>query len=725
MDQIRSLIQKSKVVLKEEGFSGFQKRVKHYRALRQENKPKGDTFKDILFINGCPREYLLHPVRYRVDHQKEQCIAFGLICDEVYYQNLSNDMIPYYRGFVIFRAPYSEKLESFIQQAHQWNKKVFYDIDDLVFDTKYTNQIPHVQQMDKDTKERYDENVYSMGKVIKLCDGCITSTPTLQNELLKLKEEVFLNRNTVSMEMVSLSQNAKNDEPHHGNEVHIGYFSGSITHNADFALIEPVLCKILNQYPQVRLHLVGELDSFPSLQSHASQVEIHPFMDWKQLPTYLAKMDINLAPLEDTIFNRAKSEIKWIEASLVKVMTIASDVGAFHECIEQGKTGILCENNETFEKALIYYINHPEDRNKIAKAAYEYCLKHCVTIYTGYPLVSFLQEQLKKQIVFAIPKVEISGGIMVVLQHMSFLQDHGWDVSFLTMYETRKLIEDQGHSYPILNLETSQILGEFQVVVATMWTTVQQIEELKNARKKLYFVQNFETDFYNFEDPLKLRANQSYMPQHDIVFYTMSKWCQDWLKKNYGKDSFWVLNGIDLKRFTPEEKSHDKIRILIEGDCLAEHKNVDESFKIIDELDHNQFEIWYMSYNASPKDWYHVDHFFHKVPYEEVPKIYQSCDILLKTSLLESFSYPPLEMMATGGQVVAILNDGNQEYLQDRKNCLIYPQGDIKEAVRCIHCLCENQDLRDYLKTQGIQTAKDRDWKMIEPNIVLFYESQL
>ena len=314
---------------------------------------------------------------------------------------------------------------------------------------------------------------------------------------------------------------------------------------------------------------------------------------------------------------------------------------------------------------------------------------------------------------------------MVVLQHMSFLQDHGWDVSFLTMYETRKLLEDQGHSYPILNLETSQILGEFQVVVATMWTTVQQIEELKNARKKLYFVQNFETDFYNFEDPLKLRANQSYMPQHDIVFYTMSKWCQDWLKKNYGKDSFWVQNGIDLKRFTPEEKSHDKIRILIEGDCLAEHKNVDESFKIIDELDHNQFEIWYMSYNASPKDWYHVDRFFHKVPYEEVPKIYQSCDILLKTSLLESFSYPPLEMMATGGQVVAILNDGNQEYLQDRKNCLIYPQGDIKEAVRCIHCLCENQDLRDYLKTQGLQTAKDRDWKMIEPNIVLFYESQL
>ena len=54
----------------------------------------------------------------------------------------------------------------------------------------------------------------------------------------------------------------------------------------------------------------------------------------------IAEMDINLAPLEDTIFNRAKSENKWIEAALVKVVTIASDVGAFHDCIEDGKTGV-------------------------------------------------------------------------------------------------------------------------------------------------------------------------------------------------------------------------------------------------------------------------------------------------------------------------------------------------------------------------------------------------
>ena len=71
-----------------------------------------------------------------------------------------------------------------------------------------------------------------------------------------------------------------------------------------------------------------------------------------------------------------------------------------------------------------------------------------------------------------------------------------------------------------------------------------------------------------------------------------------------------------------------------------------------------------MSYNGNPKSWYRVDRFLHRVPYEKTPEVYAACDILLKTSLLESFSYPPLEMMASGGYVVAVPNGGNLEYLK-------------------------------------------------------------
>lgn len=102
-------------------------------------------------------------------------------------------------------------------------------------------------------------------------------------------------------------------------------------------------------------------------------------------------------------------------------------------------------------------------------------------------------------------------------------------------------------------------------------------------------------------------------------------------------------NGLDLERFPANKRTFEgkKIRILVEGDCGVEYKNVDESFKIIDQLDLDKFEIWYLSYNAKPKSYYKVDKFFNKIPYEEVGKIYAQCDILLKTKLFGKFFISP------------------------------------------------------------------------------------
>lgn len=147
-------------------------------------------------------------------------------------------------------------------------------------------------------------------------------------------------------------------------------------------------------------------------------------------------------------------------------------------------------------------------------------------------------------------------------------------------------------------------------------------------------------------------------------FLTISKWCEKWLKEDYDRESRYLPNGIHTENYKPHERQFNgKIRILVEGDCGVYYKNVDESFRIINQLDHEKFEIWYMSYNAEPKEWYRVDKFLHKIPFEEVSKVYQQCDILLKTSFLESFSYPPLEMMATGGYAVVMPNDGNRNIL--------------------------------------------------------------
>jgi glycosyltransferase involved in cell wall biosynthesis len=244
-----------------------------------------------------------------------------------------------------------------------------------------------------------------------------------------------------------------------------------------------------------------------------------------------------------------------------------------------------------------------------------------------------------------------------------------------------------------------------------------------NIGEKFYFVQNYETDFYKPGETFRLQAEQSYNVDFGIKYVTISKWCQEWLLSKYKKQATYVPNGIDNSIFYPckREFNRDRIRILIEGNSKDYYKNVDESFKIVDMLDKDKYEIWYMSYQGKPKEGYYVDQFLHNVPYEKVGDVYRACDILIKTSILESFSYPPLEMMATGGYVVVVPNGGNVEYLVDESNCLMYPQGDIQKAVQCIERIVTDARLREKLYQNGISVAKDRDWGKIEERILALY----
>lgn len=256
-----------------------------------------------------------------------------------------------------------------------------------------------------------------------------------------------------------------------------------------------------------------------------------------------------------------------------------------------------------------------------------------------------------------------------------------------------------------------------------MWTTVDALRQYPGAVSVKYLVQGFEPDFYQPCDPLRILANRTYS-YSDISYLTVSKWCEDWLTSDWGQKVSFAPNGIETRRFerVARKWDGDRIRILIEGDSESPYKNVDEAFRVVDQLDPSKYEIWYMSYNGAPKDKYRVDKFLHAVPHSSVGRVYEQCHILLKTSILESFSYPPLEMMATGGVVVVIKNDGNAEYLRDNENCVIYKQGDISAAVDAIEHVVSDEDLRDRLIAGGIETAASRDWSGIADQIVELYK---
>jgi len=727
LNRVKELTNKTFSSLKEDGVKGTFKKTKRFLVERKakNNRPYDVCFKDILFINGC---CLPHPQRYRVTHQIEQLESYGVSCDRIDYENLDVNLVRFFRGFVFYRCPITPTVEEFIKLAKENNKTVFYDIDDLVFDLEHTNMIKFLDSMSEDERNLYNDGVVRMGKTLDLCEYGIASTERLQAEMGKHLKEVYVNRNVMSEEMVKYSQEALTKVVKDDEKIIIGYLSGSITHNDDFKLIMPSIINVLKKYDNVYLEIVGLLDLPDEMKDVEHKVITAPFMDYRELPKLIRSIDINLAPLEDTIFNEAKSENKWTEAALVKIPTVASNVGAFKSQMVNEKTGLLCDDSADWDKYLKMLIEKKSFREEIGLNAYNEVMDKHVTTFSGKGVADFIMSKLHKNACFVLPSTNVSGGIMVAIKHGLILKKHGYDVTMINLnLETKdvsKVYEGNDYLYVVPENRT-YFEAKVDVMTATMWLTLDFVRKYYNCINKKYLVQNMERGFYlpgRFE---RIKATATYNKQLGVDYITISKWCERWLKEDFGNDVKYAPNGIDLSIFEFKKRNFDgKIKILIEGNCKDYYKNVDESFRIVEKLDKDKYEINYLSYEKEPKDWYRVDNFYHKVPHSEVGKIYQESDILIKTSILESFSYPPLEMMATGGLVVVVPNDGNSEYLVDGENCLLYEQGDINSAVSKIERIVSDKKLREKLVNGGLTTAKKYEWSKIEHDIVSLYEEE-
>lgn len=721
--KINEALKKSVHTIRNEGFKTFITKVKEYRHRKKNQLELKKNMKDILFINGCS---LGHPRRYRVDHQIEQLNFVGYSCDEVWFEDLKMDMLKYYRGFIFYRCPSTPLILEFIDKAKSYNKTTFFDIDDLVIDEKYVKNIKYLKEASKEEYELYMNGVKRMQETLKKCDYAITTTKALALELQSYVKEVHINRNVSSEEMLRISQEVvveKKKNPK-DEKIYLGYMSGSITHNPDFELIAPVVKKILKKYSNVYLLVVGFLDIPEEMKEIEHKIIKKEFVDWRKLPNLIGELDINLVPLEKSIFNEAKSENKWVEAGLVKTVTVASSVGPFREFIKNGETGYICETIEEWEETLEELILNKELREKISDKTYEIVSKNNVTAYTGMELANFIESKLKDNILFVLPSTQVSGGVNLVKKHCNILKTFGYDVTVLSMGDENENIFYEGNEINVVSIHRVNFHSYFKKAVATLWSTVDFIRGYPKIKEKKYLVQGFETDFVKPGEYFRKVINLTYNLFDNIEYLTISKWCEDWLEKKFYKSVKFAPNGINTELFKYEKRNFEtsKIKILIEGNSEDYYKNVDESFKIIEKLDSDKYEVIYLSYKGKPKKWYRVDKFYNKVPHERVAEIYKEAHILLKSSILESFSYPPLEMMATGGIVVAVPNNGNVEYLEHEKNCLFYEKGNLENGKECIEKIILDINLREKLIKNGLETVKERDWNNIEKEIIQLYK---
>ncbi len=96
-----------------------------------------------------------------------------------------------------------------------------------------------------------------------------------------------------------------------------------------------------------------------------------PTCDYDTYLRLLGESEIALMPLADTPFNRAKSDLKFIEAGACRVAALASPV-VYADTIEDGRTGLLFTDADSLRARLLHLIAMPELARALGEAARDY-----------------------------------------------------------------------------------------------------------------------------------------------------------------------------------------------------------------------------------------------------------------------------------------------------------------------------------------------------------------
>lgn len=351
---------------------------------------------DILFISGGIGDSAL----YRTVHVAEELRFNGFRCSVTIQDNpFLSSYVDKFSIFIFHRTLYTEKVKKMIDAIEARGKVIIFDTDDLVYDPKYLSLMDYFQKMNSLEKKLYQNGLG--GEILRdqYVKVATTTTNYLAEKLRTEGKEVYVVSNKLSVKDVRDAERALQCVHKDEKIVRLGYFSGTISHNKDFATITEALMRIMEKYPHVELLLVGPLDVESVLvQKFRERIAQLPYALRARHFANIAKCDINLVPLEKgNPFCEAKSELKFFEAGIVFVPTVAVANQTFAEAVQDGVDGFVAHGTDEWVKKLSQLIENEALRRHMGEKAHYTAMEHCTTHNAkNLRYYEYLRERIKK-----------------------------------------------------------------------------------------------------------------------------------------------------------------------------------------------------------------------------------------------------------------------------------------------------------------------------------------
>lgn len=382
-------------VLKREGLiSGGKRILSAFFALFGRVKPG-----DVLIVTGGVGD----SARYRAHNHAEELRFKGFECSVTVQDNpLLASYADKFSVFIFHRTLYTHLVKKLIDNIKTQQKEIIFETDDLVYDKEFLAHMDYMKNINALEKKLYENGVGGEILADPYVKVCTTTTSFLANKLKEKNKQVFIVPNKLNSKDVETANKVleqRKEKKTDKNEIKIGYFSGTISHNKDFATITEVLTQIMERFSQTQLYLAGHLDvNHELVKKYKNRIVQLPFVPWEKYFNNVARVDINVAPLEfDNPFCEAKSELKFFEAGILEIPTVAVANQTFREAIEDGVDGFVAKDEKEWVEKLSKLIEDEELRMKMGKEAREKSLKKYTTRDAdNEDYYSYLKEKLTR-----------------------------------------------------------------------------------------------------------------------------------------------------------------------------------------------------------------------------------------------------------------------------------------------------------------------------------------
>jgi glycosyltransferase involved in cell wall biosynthesis len=191
--------------------------------------------------------------------------------------------------------------------------------------------------------------------------------------------------------------------------------------------------------------------------------------------------------------------------------------------------------------------------------------------------------------------------------------------------------------------------------------------------------------------------------------------------RNINNTKYYVVRaGVDTNLFKPKRKDSDtKVMVILRSGYTKNPELAIDSLNLLSRKLNFTAIIVHDGVLSKFKNNIHFKYEeYQHVPYEKMAELYNEATVFLSTSRIETYGLPPLEAMACGTPVVTTDNIGGREYLVHERNALVDKSFSPNVLSEYIYRIVRDDELRERLARNGLETAKQHDWEIITDNWV-------